>query len=268
MKSAEEQYLELARHVLNTGNKVDNDRTGTGMLESFGHQIKFDLQDGFPALTTKRVFFKGAVTELLWYLRGEGDVEYLHKHGVTIWDEWADDEGNLGPVYGVQMRSWIGSKGQVYDQLAEFEDRLINEPESRRHIISLWAVHELSEMALPPCPVLMQGNVRDGKLNLSVYQRSADIFLGLPFDIMAFSIFTHIMAERVGLEAGEVTYTIGSAHIYYNHIPQIKEQLKRKPRPMPQLGFVPRADYKDFEPTDFLLVGYDPHPPIKGEISK
>lgn len=273
MQNAEQQYIDLVKQVLAKGNPVDQDRTGTGMLEEFGVQLKFDLRDGFPAIGSKKVAFKSAITELLWYFRGEGHIDYLHEHNVKIWDGFVKDDGrSLGPVYGVQLRQWIGENGELFDQLKDTIDQIKKNPQSRRHLISLWAVHELHKMALPPCPVMFQFNVRGNTLNLMVTQRSADIFLGLPFDMIAMSALLHIVAKETGYEAAVVTYSIGSAHIYYNHINQCKEMITRfnaDPRPLPTLMFYKHPDktFEDYEPSDFKLVGYNPHGKLGGEIS-
>lgn len=272
MKTAEQQYIDLVMDVLENGNEVDTDRTGTGMLEEFGVQLKFDLREGFPAIGSKKVAFKSAITELLWYIKGEGTLDYLHEHGVTIWDKFARPDGSLGPVYGVQLRDWIGEDGEHFDQLKDTINQIKNDPHSRRHVISFWAVHELHRMALPPCPMMFQFNVKGNTLNLMVTQRSADIFLGLPFDMIAMSTLLHIVAKETGYEAAVVTYSIGSAHIYYNHIAQCKEMVTRfnaDPRPAPTLMFYKHPDktFEDYVPSDFKLVGYDPHGKLGGELS-
>lgn len=272
-KSAEQQYIDLVTVALDYGNKVDQDRTGTGMYELFGVQLKFDLRKGFPAITSKKVAFKSAVTELLWYFRGEGHTDYLKKHNVKIWDDFVKDDGrSLGPVYGVQMRQWLGENGELFDQLKDVIESIKKNPASRRHIINLWAVHELHKMALPPCPVMFQFNVRGNELNLMVTQRSADLFLGLPFDMIAMSLLLEIIAKETGYEAAWVTYSIGSAHVYYNHEEQVEAMIDRfdqDSRPLPTLMFYkhPGKTFEDYEPSDFKLVGYNPHGPLKGAVS-
>lgn len=261
------QYLELCEHILENGVKK-NDRTGTGTISVFGHQMRFDLQEGFPLLTTKKVFLKGIIYELLWFLKGDTNIKYLQDHGVHIWDEWADENGNLGPVYGHQWRSWGTKDGRTIDQISNVIEQIKTNPDSRRLIVSAWNVGELDEMALPPCHTLFQFYVADGKLSCQLYQRSADVFLGLPFNIASYSLLTMMVAHVCGLQPGEFIHTTGDTHIYLNHIEQIKTQLQRTPRKLPTMKLNPEVkNIFDFEYEDFILEGYDPHPPIKGEVS-
>lgn len=261
------QYLELCEHILENGVKK-NDRTGTGTISVFGHQMRFDLQEGFPLLTTKKVFLKGIIYELLWFLKGDTNIKYLQDHGVHIWDEWADENGNLGPVYGHQWRSWGTKDGRTIDQISNVIEQIKTNPDSRRLIVSAWNVGELDEMALPPCHTLFQFYVADGKLSCQLYQRSADVFLGLPFNIASYSLLTMMVAHVCGLQPGELIHTTGDTHIYLNHIEQIKTQLQRTPRKLPTMKLNPEVkNIFDFEYEDFILEGYDPHPPIKGEVS-
>lgn len=261
------QYLELCEHILENGVKK-NDRTGTGTISVFGHQMRFDLQEGFPLLTTKKVFLKGIIYELLWFLKGDTNIKYLQDHGVHIWDEWADENGNLGPVYGHQWRSWGTKDGRTIDQISNVIEQIKTNPDSRRLIVSAWNVGELDEMALPPCHTLFQFYVADGKLSCQLYQRSADVFLGLPFNIASYSLLTMMVAHVCGLQPGEFIHTTGDTHIYLNHIEQIKTQLQRTPRKLPTMKLNPGVkNIFDFEYEDFILEGYDPHPPIKGEVS-
>lgn len=261
------QYLQLLDHVLNNGVKK-SDRTGTGTLSSFGYQMRFDLRRGFPLLTTKKLHLKSILHELLWFLKGETNTRYLVENKVTIWDEWADKEGNLGPVYGYQWRSWPAADGRHIDQIKQVIESIRNNPDSRRHIVSAWNVGELDKMALPPCHILFQFYVANGELSCQMYQRSADIFLGVPFNIASYSILTMMMAQVTGLKPGEFVHTLGDAHLYSNHLEQAKLQLTRSPRPLPALRMNP--DVKDiftFQFADFSLEGYDPHPHIKGDIA-
>ncbi len=261
------QYLELCEHILENGVKK-NDRTGTGTISVFGHQMRFDLQEGFPLLTTKKVFLKGIIYELLWFLKGDTNIKYLQDHGVHIWDEWADENGNLGPVYGHQWRSWGTKDGRTIDQISNVIEQIKTNPDSRRLIVSAWNVGELDEMALPPCHTLFQFYVANGKLSCQLYQRSADVFLGLPFNIASYSLLTMMVAHVCGLQPGEFIHTTGDTHIYLNHIEQIKTQLQRTPRKLPTMKLNPEVkNIFDFEYEDFILEGYDPHPPIKGEVS-
>lgn len=262
-----QQYLDLLKHVLQTGVRK-SDRTGTGTISVFGYQMRFNLQDGFPLLTTKKLHFKSIAYELLWFLRGDTNIKFLTDHGITIWNEWADQYGNLGPVYGYQWRSWPAANGKHIDQISQVIDSLRNNPDSRRHIVSAWNVGEIDKMALPPCHILFQFYVAEGKLSCQLYQRSADIFLGVPFNIASYSLLTCMMAQITGLQPGEFIHTLGDAHLYLNHIEQAKLQLTRTPRKLPTLRLNP--DVKDifsFRYEDFIIEGYDPHPHIKADIS-
>ena len=261
------QYLDLMRRVRDEGGQK-GDRTGTGTLSVFGHQMRFDLARGFPALTTKKLHLRSIIHELLWFLRGDTNIAYLRENKVRIWDEWADEKGDLGPVYGSQWRSWPVCDGEGIDQISAVVDSLKNNPDSRRHIVSAWNPALVDEMALPPCHCLFQFYVADGKLSCQLYQRSADIFLGVPFNIASYALLTQMMAQVCGYEAGEFIHTFGDAHLYLNHLEQADLQLSRSPRPLPQMKINP--DVKDifsFEYEDFKLVGYDPHPHIRGEVS-
>lgn len=259
-------YEDLLRLVLEQGTPK-SDRTGTGTRSLFGHQLRYDLSQGFPLITTKRVHFKSVAYELLWFLRGDSNVEFLRDNGVTIWDEWADEAGDLGPVYGVQWRSWPTPDGQHIDQIAKAVELLRTDPDSRRNIVSAWNVSELSNMALPPCHLLFQFYVADGKLSCQLYQRSADLFLGVPFNIASYSLLTHMVAQQVGLEVGEFIWTGGDCHIYDNHVEQVRKQLSREPFPYPELR-VRKAD-SIFEYTfeDLEVVGYEHHPGIKAPVA-
>ncbi len=264
-------YLELVRHVLDHGHSKA-DRTGTGTLSLFGHQLRLDLQAGFPLLTTKRVFFRGVVEELLWFIRGATNARELEERGVRIWSPWAGEDGELGPVYGAQWRSWPTPDGRRIDQLAEVLDGLRDDPDSRRHIVSAWNVGELEAMNLPPCHLLFQLYVAQGRLSCQVYQRSADLFLGVPFNIASYSLLTHLMARHVGLEVGELIWTGGDCHLYENHLEQAREQLSREPRPLPGLRWVSGETdlFRAAELTQPELVeldGYDPHPAIKAPVA-
>lgn len=261
------QYLDLLRHVKDTG--VDRgDRTGTGTRSVFGYQMRFDLADGFPLVTTKKLHLKSIIYELLWFLRGETNVRWLQERGVKIWDEWADENGDLGPVYGSQWRNWPTPDGQHIDQIANLVEQLKTKPESRRHIVSAWNPAEVDDMALPPCHCLFQFYVANGKLSCQLYQRSADIFLGVPFNIASYALLTHMLAEVVGLEVGDFVHTFGDAHLYSNHFEQADLQLSRDPRPLPKLNILnKRSSIFDFEFEDFEITGYDPHPHIKAEVA-
>jgi thymidylate synthase len=259
------QYEDFLRHVLAHGTPK-SDRTGTGTRSVFGHQMRFDLSRGFPLVTTKRVHFRSVAVELLWFLRGEGNIGWLHENGVTIWDEWADERGDLGPVYGVQWRSWPTPAGEV-DQMRELLDTLRTNPDSRRMIVSAWNVGLLGEMALPPCHLLFQFYVADGRLSCQLYQRSADLFLGVPFNIASYALLTHMIAQQVGLEPGDFIWTGGDCHIYDNHRDQVAEQLSREARPMPRLRLRRAASLFDYAYDDIELVGYDPHPGIKAPVA-
>lgn len=261
------QYLELCQHVLEHG-VYKNDRTGTGTISVFGYQMRFDLSKGFPLLTTKKVHLKSIIHELLWFIKGDTNVRYLQENGVRIWNEWADENGNLGPIYGHQWRHWENKDGKVIDQLANVIEAIKHNPDSRRLIVSAWNVGELDQMALPPCHLLFQFYVANGKLSCQLYQRSGDIFLGVPFNIASYSLLTMMMAQVTGLEPGEFIHTIGDAHIYSNHLEQIKEQLSREPRKLPEMKINPNVkSLFDFVYDDFELVGYDPHPKITGKVA-
>ncbi|MGE4568369.1 MAG: thymidylate synthase [Bacteroidales bacterium] len=260
-------YLTLLEHILTKGTEK-NDRTGTGTLSVFGYQMRFDLSEGFPLMTTKKLHTRSIFHELLWFLQGSTNIDYLHKNGVTIWDEWADAEGNLGPVYGAQWRAWPTPDGEYIDQIARLLHNLKNNPDSRRHIVSAWNVAEIDRMALPPCHLLFQFYVANGKLSCQLYQRSCDVFLGVPFNIASYALLLHLVARECRLEPGEFIHTLGDAHIYMNHIEQWRLQLTRTPRPLPRLLLNPEIDnLLDFTYNDIQITGYDPHPAIRGEIS-
>jgi thymidylate synthase len=260
-------YLDLLRRVRTEG-VVRSDRTGTGTQSLFGHQLRFDLARGFPAVTTKRLYFKAVVHELLWFLRGEGNTAYLKEHGVTIWDEWASPEGDLGPVYGVQWRSWPTPAGGHIDQLAQVIEAIRTEPDSRRLVVSAWNVAELPKMALLPCHVLFQFYVAEGKLSCQLYQRSADLFLGVPFNIASYALLTHLVAQVTGLGVGELIHTLGDAHIYTNHLDQVDLQLTREPLALPTLALDPTVKrIDDFRFEHIALVGYASHPAISAPIA-
>lgn len=261
------QYLDLLDHVINHGTeKID--RTGTGTISTFGYQMRFDLTDRFPLMTTKKLHLKSIIHELLWFLSGDTNVKYLRENGVRIWNEWADADGNLGPVYGYQWRSWPAADGRTIDQVKTVVESLKGNPDSRRHIISAWNVGEIEKMALPPCHILFQFYVADGKLSCQLYQRSADIFLGVPFNIASYSLLTMMMAQVTGYKPGEFIHTLGDAHIYLNHVEQVRLQLSREPRRLPRMTINPEIrDILGFTYGDFSLTEYDPHPAIKGEIS-
>jgi thymidylate synthase len=261
------QYLELLNHVLENGVEKA-DRTGTGTLSIFGHQMRFDLRTGFPALTTKKLHLRSIIHELLWFLAGDSNLRYLHENKVTIWDEWADADGNLGPIYGSQWRSWPTSDGGSIDQIAAVIDGLRSNPDSRRHIVSAWNVADLDRMALPPCHCLFQFWVADGGLSCQLYQRSADVFLGVPFNIASYAMLTMMVAQVCGLEAREFVHTFGDTHLYLNHIDQAKTQLARRPRALPVM--ILNRDVQsifEFKSEDFRLEGYDPLPGIKAPIA-
>ncbi|MDX2414108.1 MAG: thymidylate synthase [Bacteroidales bacterium] len=260
------QYLDLLDHVVSLGVEK-SDRTGTGTRSVFGYQMRFNLEDGFPLVTTKKLHLKSIIHELLWFLKGETNVKYLQDNGVRIWNDWADENGDLGKIYGYQWRSWPGSKGNI-DQISRIIKSIKEVPDSRRHIVSAWNVSELDNMALPPCHILFQFYVADGRLSCQLYQRSADIFLGVPFNIASYSMLTMMVAQVSGLKPGEFIHTLGDAHIYNNHLDQVKEQLSRNPLPLPVLEIKP--DVKDifhFSYEDFSLNNYRAHPHIKGEIA-
>ncbi len=260
-------YLELLDEVLNHGLDRD-DRTGVGTRGLFGRQIRFDLGQGFPLLTTKRVHLKSVIYELLWFLRGETNIGWLNENGVSIWDEWADAEGNLGPVYGRQWRSWQKADGTTIDQIATVEREIKENPQSRRLIVSAWNVGQLQEMALPPCHLLFQFYVAGDRLSCQLYQRSADIFLGVPFNIASYALLTMMMAKQTGLRPGDFVHTFGDLHLYRNHFDQAREQLTRHPRPLPQMQIrTSHASIAEYEFEDFVLDGYDPHPTIKAPVA-
>jgi thymidylate synthase len=262
----ERQYLELLADILDHGVRRE-DRTGTGTLGVFGRQIRFDLRQGFPLLTTKKLHLKSIVYELLWFLRGDTNVRWLQQHGVTIWDEWADENGELGPVYGRQWRSWRAPDGRVIDQIAKVTQQIRTRPESRRHIVSAWNPADVDDMALPPCHCLFQFFVAEGRLSCQLYQRSADVFLGVPFNIASYALLTLMMAEVTGLQPGEFVHTFGDAHLYLNHVEQAKLQLTRAPFPFPTMRLEPRTDLFAFAYDDFHLEGYQAHPTIKAPIA-
>ena len=259
-------YEDLLREVLQHGVHKD-DRTGTGTTSVFGRQIRFDLAKGFPLITTKRVHLKSIVYELLWFLRGESNVAWLQEHGVTIWDEWADESGELGPVYGVQWRSWPTPSGEHIDQIAQVVDQIKTNPDSRRLIVSAWNVSELDQMALAPCHAFFQFYVADGKLSCQLYQRSADMFLGVPFNIASYALLTLMVAQQAGLEPGEFVWTGGDCHIYDNHVEQVERQLARDPFPYPSIEIAPRDSIFDYTFEDFTVVGYEHHPGIKAPVA-
>jgi thymidylate synthase len=261
------QYLDLCQRVLSEGHEK-SDRTGTGTISVFGHQMRFNLQDGFPLMTTKKLHYKSIIYELLWFLKGDTNIKYLQQHGVRIWNEWADKDGNLGPVYGHQWRSWPGKNGETVDQINNVINEIKMNPDSRRLIVTAWNPMDIPDMALPPCHCLFQFYVNDGRLSCQLYQRSADIFLGVPFNIASYALLTHMVAHVTGLEVGEFVHTLGDAHIYLNHLDQVKTQLERKPRMLPKLEIkrsVPSIF--DFDYDDFQFIDYDPYPAIKGKVS-
>ena len=260
------QYLDLLSHVLSHGT-AKGDRTGTGTVSVFGHQMRFDLAEGFPALTTKRLHMKSVVGELLWFLRGETNVAWLRERGISIWDEWASADGELGPVYGHQWRSWPTPDGGSVDQIARVIESIRSNPDSRRHIVSAWNVASLDDMALPPCHTLFQFYVADGRLSCQLYQRSADVFLGVPFNIASYALLTHLVAQVCDLEPGDFVHTLGDAHLYVNHLDQAREQLTRAPRALPTLRLADRPSIDDFDMGDVELLNYDPHPGIKAPIA-
>jgi thymidylate synthase len=261
------QYLDLLDHVLKNGTEK-SDRTGTGTISVFGYQMRFNLNDGFPLLTTKKLHLKSILHELLWFVSGDTNIKYLKDNGVRIWNEWADKDGNLGPVYGYQWRSWPAEGGKKIDQLLNVISSIKKSPESRRHIVSAWNVGELEKMALPPCHLLFQFYVAEGRLSCQLYQRSADIFLGVPFNIASYAILTHMVAQVTGLRAGDFVHTLGDAHIYLNHFEQVKLQLSREPFKLPQMVINPDIDdILKFRYEDFTLTDYVAHPNIKGDIA-
>jgi thymidylate synthase len=261
------QYLELCEHVLKNG-QAKGDRTGTGTISTFGYQMRFDLAEGFPLLTTKKLHLKSIIHELLWFLNGDTNVRYLQENGVRIWNEWADENGELGPVYGHQWRSWSGADGTTVDQISELIDQIKNNPNSRRLIVNAWNVAEIDKMALAPCHCLFQFYVSDGKLSCQLYQRSADVFLGVPFNIASYALLTMMIAQVCDLEPGEFVHSFGDVHIYQNHIEQVKMQMGRELRTLPTMKINPNVkDIFSFSFDDFVLEGYDPHPHIKGAVS-
>jgi thymidylate synthase len=261
------QYLELCKHVLENGT-VKGDRTGTGTISTFGYQMRFDLAEGFPLVTTKKLHLKSIIYELLWFLNGDTNVRYLQENGVRIWNEWADENGELGPVYGHQWRSWTGADGKTVDQITELISQIKTNPNSRRLLVNAWNVAEIDYMALPPCHCMFQFNVADGKLSCQLYQRSADVFLGVPFNIASYALLTMMIAQVCDLEPGEFIHTFGDVHIYQNHLEQVKLQMSREIRSLPIVKINPLVkDIYSFEYEDFALEGYDPHPHIKGVVS-
>jgi thymidylate synthase len=261
------QYLDLMRHVRTTGVRKE-DRTGTGTLSVFGYQMRFNLADGFPVVTTKKLHLRSIIHELLWFLRGDTNVKYLHEHGVTIWDEWADERGELGPIYGYQWRSWPAPDGGHIDQISQVIDQIRHNPGSRRIIVSAWNVAEIENMALPPCHAFFQFYVADGRLSCQLYQRSADIFLGVPFNIASYALLTLMIAQATGLQPGEFVHTFGDAHLYLNHLEQADLQLSREPHPLPRMKLNPEVQSVfDFQFDDFELVNYQCHPHIKAPVA-
>jgi thymidylate synthase len=262
-----QQYLDLLQHILDHGVQK-NDRTGTGTISCFGYQMRFDLQKGFPLVTTKKLHVKSIIHELLWFLKGETNIAYLKENGVSIWNEWADETGELGPVYGKQWRSWSGADGKTIDQITEVINQIRNNPDSRRMIVSAWNVADLPEMALMPCHALFQFYVAEGKLSCQLYQRSADVFLGVPFNIASYALLTMMMAQVCGLQAGEFIHTFGDVHIYNNHLEQVQLQLSRKPFPLPTMKLNPTVkDIFEFTYENFTLENYQSHPAIKAPVA-
>lgn len=262
-----QQYKDLLQHILDNGTQK-GDRTGTGTISCFGYQMRFNLQDGFPVLTTKKLHLRSIIHELLWFLQGDTNIKYLKENGVRIWDEWADENGNLGPVYGYQWRSWPARNGGTIDQITKLVDSLKNNPNSRRHIVTAWNPADVDDMALPPCHCLFQFYVADGKLSCQLYQRSADTFLGVPFNIASYSLLTLMLAQVCDLEPGEFVHSFGDVHLYNNHLEQARLQLTRDPRPLPRMKINPAVkDIFSFKFEDFELLDYDPHPHIKAAVS-
>ena len=260
-------YLDLLKHIMENG-ALKSDRTGTGTKSIFGYQMRFDLQQGFPLLTTKKVHLKSIIYELLWFIQGNTNIKYLNDHGVTIWDEWADENGDLGPVYGHQWRSWPNPDGTTTDQLSKVIETIKHHPDSRRMLVSAWNVSEVDSMALPPCHTMFQFYVAEGKLSCQLYQRSADVFLGVPFNIASYALLTMMMAQVCGLQPGEFIHTFGDTHIYLNHFDQVKLQLSRTPRALPKMVLNPEVkSIFDFKYEDFTLEGYDPYPGIKAPVA-
>lgn len=262
-----QQYLDLMRHVLDNG-VVKGDRTGVGTVSVFGYQMRFDLADGFPLVTTKKMHVRSIIHELLWFLRGDTNIRYLHENGVSIWDEWADESGDLGPIYGHQWRSWAAADGATIDQISDVISQIRNKPDSRRLIVSAWNVGEIDKMALPPCHCLFQFYVADGRISCQLYQRSADIFLGVPFNIASYALLLQMIAQETNLEPGEFVHTLGDAHLYLNHVEKARLQLTRDPYPLPQMRLNPAVrSIFDFEYSDFELVNYQSHPRIAAPIA-
>ncbi len=261
-----QQYLDLLDHVLTTGTQK-SDRTGTGTRSVFGYQMRFDLAEGFPVLTTKKLHLKSIIGELIWFLRGDSNVRWLQERGITIWDEWADENGDLGPVYGYQWRSWPTPDGGHVDQIAKVIESIRTNPDSRRHIVSAWNVADVDDMALPPCHTMFQFYVADGKLSCQLYQRSADIFLGVPFNIASYALLTMVVAQLTDLEPGEFVHTLGDAHLYSNHLEQARLQLTREPLPLPTMKIARKDAIDDYDLEDFELIGYEAHPSIKAPIA-
>src|SRR5207253_169597 len=267
LKSVMQQYLDLVRHIIDNGSPK-SDRTGTGTLSVFGYQLRFDLQAGFPLLTTKKLHLRSIIYELLWFLRGETNVRWLNENNVTIWNEWADANGELGPIYGYQWRSWPAADGQHIDQISKVIDEIKRNPDSRRHIVSAWNVADIDKMALAPCHAFFQFYIANGTLSCQMYQRSADVFLGLPFNIASYALLTMMVAQVSDLRAGELIHTLGDAHLYSNHLEQARLQLTREPRPLPTMTLNPAVrSIFEFRFGDFTLENYDPHPSIKAPIA-
>lgn len=262
-----QQYLDMMRHIRDTGARKE-DRTGTGTLSVFGHQMRFDLGKGFPIVTTKKLHLKSIVHELLWFLRGDSNIRYLQENGVSIWNEWADENGDLGPIYGVQWRAWKTAAGETVDQVADVIERLKTDPDSRRIIVSAWNVGEIPAMALPPCHTLYQFYVAEGKLSCQLYQRSADVFLGVPFNIASYALLTHMIAQQADLGVGDFIWTGGDCHLYLNHLEQVEEQLAREPLPLPRLAIKRKPDsIFDYRFEDFEVPNYESHPHIKAAVA-
>ena len=260
-----QEYLDLLEKVKNSG-KPKGDRTGTGTISVFGHQMRFNLEDSFPLLTTKKIHFKSVAYELLWFLKGDTNINYLKENGVSIWDEWADENGDLGPVYGKQWRKWEG-KNNIHDQVTEVIKQIKDNPDSRRHIVSAWNVADIPSMALAPCHILFQFYVQDGKLSCQLYQRSADVFLGVPFNIASYSLLTHMIANICNLKVGEFVHTLGDAHLYTNHLEQAEEQLSRKPLNPPQIDVKEKKSIDEYEFEDFEIIDYEFHPHIPAKVA-
>lgn len=264
---AMKQYQDLLRHILATG-REKGDRTGTGTISTFGYQMRFDLREGFPLLTTKKLHLKSIIYELLWFLRGDTNVQYLQEHGVRIWNEWAREDGDLGPIYGYQWRSWPDYQGGHIDQIQQIIDQLRRDPDSRRMLVSAWNVAQLDQMALAPCHCLMQFYVAEGRLSLQLYQRSADVFLGVPFNIASYALLLMMIAQVTGLEVGDFVHTFGDVHIYRDHLEQVELQLERTPKTLPQMKLNPQIrELEDFTYEDFELIGYEPYPHIAAKVS-